>query len=1735
MGKTVSGDVVDSMEETVFSGGDVSEAAVSETVLPEIVVSETVVGEEVDSASETSGGGDCAKTFKKCLVCEKKCNRRIKRCKECKSGVYCSRACRDLHKQDHQELCGHIQELEKIEKSKLVADAFTVREENQVPLRIRNELVRLVGEKPLLSCSLEGKKCKGLWDTGSMVCMINSGWLRDTVPEARIMSIKEFLAGDNLHLVAANNTDVNIGGVVVLRLRVGSYEIPVPFLVTNDELCNPIIGYNVIKHVVQSGAEDLPQALRDTIPSLGVNADAVISLLQSDTWCEEDVKVARDTTIPPHSRYRVACRTRLVSEEPNQNVIFSPYPWDMELEMSESVVCLKRGKRTVQVVVTNPTNSPLVLKKGLVLGSLESVSAVVPVGSADDSDLVNRVSVNNVEVLGSEDSVANVDFDLSHLPEDQRVVALQLLNEEMDVFCVGKEDHGDCPDFVMDLNLVDNVPVVVPHRQIPRPLYEEVKNFLNDLIANNWVRESKSSYSSPIVCVRKKDGGLRLCIDYRQLNKKIVPDKQPIPRIQELFDGLGGQEYFSTLDMAKAYHQGYVGEEFRHYTAFSTPWGLYEWIRVPMGISNAPPAFQRFINQTLANLRDKVCAAYLDDILIYARTFDEHIHNLRLVLQRLKSRGIKLRADKCRFFQKEVRYLGRLVSKDGHRPDPKDTVVLEKFRTPPKTIGELRTLLGFLGYYRSYIPDFSRKFQQIYQLLKSDPHASAAANKQRQQKNSRTVLEWTVAHQEVVNAAVDFLQSPSFLAFPDFSLPFVLNCDASERGLGAVLYQKQNGKDRVISFGSRSLTDAERRYHLHSGKLEFLCLKWAVTEKFADYLCFGPGFTVYTDNNPLTYVMSSAKLNATGLRWVADLSNYQFDIRYKPGRKHGDADGLSRWPMSLEEMEAHCTKSTNLEDLCDQLTVCAKSEPTPCSIADVNMLRLPGDIDATPISREELCLEQSADEVIGPVYKCVAENRRPLKEEWATWTRRSRVMFHQFKKLSLENGLLVRKTKNRRQLVLPTKFHDLVFQELHSKMGHLGHEKVEELSRQRFYWPFMQQDIEFFIRHKCVCLARKQPVLPERAPLVPITTSAPFEMICVDYCELDVRGGYRYVLMVTDHFSKFTQAYGTKNKDGISAAAKLFNDFFPKFGFPDKIHHDLGREFNNALFGELHRLSGVDISCTTPYHPQGNGACERMNKTLIGMLRSLADVQKNKWREQLPHLMFAYNSTIHKSTSFSPFYLLFGRESRLPLDCILPLEPEKTTTKTYDQFVKNWKASMRDAFQVAGHHMQQAGGGNKRRYDAKARSALISTGDHVLVRNTAKGGTGKLRSWWEDKIYVVHETYDHVPVFVVVPLDGGKSRTLHRNMLMKVDYLPLDTFGQNPNLDEASLPAAVPKRRARRPRSSVTLDADSESDSESDDLYVPVANESLDRASLPSPALVSDSGSDTDVELRRFEETHDEEHDVLRLPGHVQSGTSPSRETTVLNDSPWEVDSLPDSVNEQSPALLSGQPSTLRQAVSPVPSVGQPSSDTAVAASGGRLLSGSGDMHSPTHSKLLSSSSDLRSVPSDTTLVGDESPASLHTNLPAGPVSVVEGGGDVSVSSPDVTFMGFPSSDEEDNQEAPVQPDPPVTRSSESSEYLSAVEGPSAGGQDLSDQSAVTYLSADSDVRNDEPECSGGTPTRDSSDLSSSSPPERPRFPSRLQRYPQRVRQRRTVLVYESLGEPHVSEYKIPKLPRHLR
>ena len=292
----------------------------------------------------------------------------------------------------------------------------------------------------------------------------------------------------------------------------------------------------------------------------------------------------------------------------------------------------------------------------------------------------------------------------------------------------------------------------------------------------------------------------------------------------------------------------------------------------------------------------------MDDALVYSESVQEHIQHLKKVFGLLRAKGIKLRPSKCKLFRREVKFLGHVVSAEGHRMDEADVEAVKALRKQrPKTVGEVRRLLGFLGYFRKYVPDFSRRAKILFQLVEHKDQS--LARKKNGQPSPKAEIRWTNEHTKALHGLIDCLTSAPTMAYPDFTKEFALHTEASQEGLGAVLYQRQDGRLAVIAYGSRTLTPAEKNYHIHSGKLEFLALKWAVTDRFRDYLYYAPHFVVFSDNNPLTYVLTSARLDGTRHRWVAELADYHFEIRYKPGRLNGDADGLSRMPFEPNEHE----------------------------------------------------------------------------------------------------------------------------------------------------------------------------------------------------------------------------------------------------------------------------------------------------------------------------------------------------------------------------------------------------------------------------------------------------------------------------------------------------------------------------------------------------------------------------------------------------------------------------------------------------------------------------------------------------------------------------------------------------------------------------------------------------------------------------------------------------------------
>ena len=350
---------------------------------------------------------------------------------------------------------------------------------------------------------------------------------------------------------------------------------------------------------------------------------------------------------------------------------------------------------------------------------LPNVDCKLPNSQNSDSPSMQEDSSEKVQQSTAEFESDNwlPPVDLTHLEPEQRVVVEKMPIEENVAFARDDNDIGSAEDLQMEINLMDTVPVQHTYTSIPKPLYKEVREHIEDMSVKGWIRKSKSAYSSPLVCIRKKDGSLRICVDFCQVSSKTVPDKQSIPKVQDILNNLGGNKWFTVLDQARAYYQGYIAEEHRHITAFARPWSLLEWWRIPFGLANAPPIFQSYMEETLEGLRDTVCVPYLDDILVYSGLFSDHVEHVRMVLKRLKGKGIKLKPRKCNLFKNEVRYLGRIVSEQGYQIDPAKTSIIENMKQlNPKTVGELRRILGFAGYYHSFIVDFARIAKPSYDL-----------------------------------------------------------------------------------------------------------------------------------------------------------------------------------------------------------------------------------------------------------------------------------------------------------------------------------------------------------------------------------------------------------------------------------------------------------------------------------------------------------------------------------------------------------------------------------------------------------------------------------------------------------------------------------------------------------------------------------------------------------------------------------------------------------------------------------------------------------------------------------------------------------------------------------------------------------------------------------------------------------------------------------------------------------
>ncbi|KAL0194732.1 hypothetical protein M9458_008304, partial [Cirrhinus mrigala] len=1046
-------------------------------------------------------------------------------------------------------------------------------------------------------------------------------------------------------------------------------------------------------------------------------------------------------------------------------VLFEPPTSGLPAGLLASPALLRVDSGTVYVPIVNVGTMDVVLYASTVIGTVNQVDVVsLPPEVAEVKTVTAKVSAQVVQVSPTvQEQIATLD--LSVLSEEEQGKVRALLEKYVPVFSTHDGDLG-CTNLIShDIPLLDDIPVRQRFRRIPPSEYEVVKAHINQLLETQVIRESCSPYASPIVLVKKKDGSLRMCVDYRRLNSKTRKDAFPLPRIEETLDSLAGARWFSTMDLASGYNQVPVAEGDKSKTAFCTPFGLFEWNRMPFGLCNAPSTFQRLMERLFGDQQCQSLLLYLDDIIVFSSSVDQHLARLEVVLSRLQREGLKAKLSKCAFFKEEVHYLGHVISSEGVSTDPGKVEAVAQWPRPTN-VSELRSFLGFASYYRRFVEGFAKLAAPLHRLV------AQLANPKPLKRSAREFAEaWSAECQCSFEGLKGKLTTAPVLAYADFSLPFILEVDASHGGLGAVLSQEQQGKVRPIAYGSRSLRPTERNTTNYSSmKLEFLALKWAMTEKFREYL-LGHKCVVFTDNNPLSY-LTSAKLGAMEQRWAAQVAAFDFEIRYRSGKSNRNADALSRqnFPGTVE-----------VQELCPGVAVPVVLQQA----AQVELVAQVNQVISFPCSSvSDMGAQQVVDPVIGELLVFWRRKSPPTPEERKKLSKLAIILFRQWDRLVETDGVLYRRVfrpdggEEVFQVLLPAVMKHEVLTQLHQQHGHQGVERTSQLVRQRCYWPGMSADIARWCQEceRCQC-AKGFPTAPGSF-MGHLLAARPNEILALDFTVLEPsRSGLENVLVMTDIFTKYTLAVPTRDQRAETVAQVLVVEWFCKFGVPGRIHSDQGRNFESTLIQQLCSLYGVEKSRTTPYHPAGNGQCERFNRTLHDLLRTLPLSKKGDWPLCLPQALFAYNTTPHQATGESLHFLMFGQEPRLPVDFLLGRVQEPFAGSVH-RWILEQQDRLQVAFKGARERLGVAADRRKARHDLQVKEAPLKEGQLVYLRDYSVRGRCKIQDLWSSVVYqVLRAPKEGGPVYTIAPTtDLSKVKQVHRSLLKAL-------IGQDPPLE----------------------------------------------------------------------------------------------------------------------------------------------------------------------------------------------------------------------------------------------------------------------------------------------------------------------------------------------------------------
>lgn len=1232
------------------------------------------------------------------------------------------------------------------------------------------------GDQPYLMIEANGHKVKALLDTGASII-----YCRNSI--ARKIGRFQFDLDQPTKAKVANGDLFYMIGKVLINFRIKETELCMNVSVSEDKNCpvDLLLGTDFMKMLSNNGFE-ISFDWKNKIIKLNHIFEEIQNIIPMIANLEEirDDKIysKEKVIINPHSDNIVLAEKKGINKT-NKSILICQGNTEVgECLMVGKTIC---NKENIVVRILNVGNAKITIYPGQKIAQWEYIE--------EETEKIFEININPREEKEEEISpeiditaklptphpepqlLLNLNLEDSCFSEIAKRELEKIIEKYSEVFV---DSEGNIGHFLGPIkhriDLIDQNKIVQqrPYR-VPLQLREEMHKQIHDLLRQNIIRESNSPFSSPVVLVKKKDGKYRFAIDYRQLNQNTKKACYFLPLIQDILDEIGGKSIFSSFDFMSGFFQIGIVEEHIERTAFATFCGIYEFLRMPMGLCGAPCTFQKAMEYIRKELGNGILC-YLDDLIISSIDEKTHLEDIENLLRVLKKYNLKLRLDKCKFGHDEIKYLGFLISRQGIRPDPKNVAAVQRFEIP-KTLNQLRSFIGCVSYFRRFIKNFAIIMAPLNELTKS-------------QENIGKI--WTENHQKAFEEIKKKLWSTPVLASPKFNEPFIIETDASKIAIAGCLLQKGNDGEHPIGYISRKLKPAEQKYI--TAELEALAIVYTLNQ-FRPYIEGNHVTIVRTDNTVACSLLKKRDLVGRMAKYQIAIQEFNIKIEHRTGKSNKFCDYMSRYPGKEYNMGQIVQISEEISEVQQRIELPKVPE------LDQQDFELPKDF-YYPIEKlevvtlkeikEELKKDKGYQEIIDILKD---ENIPDEKEEQKEFLDKVEKIHEKY---SLIDEILYKWVeKSSPVIVIPFALRERIIRECHEDVllgAHLGIVKTLEKIRKRFYWKNLIRDTKKHINSCIKCQQRKShPRDLYKEPLRPIPIpEGPMERVHIDLLgPLPINTeGYRYIFAITDAFSKWLTVIPLINQSATEVVQAFENYFLTKYGTPRFIVSDNGKQFTSKMFEDLSKIYCFKHRKTTTYRPQANGAVERTNRIVADMLANYINSKGNDWPDFLQLVCFAYNTSIHASTNQTPFYILFLRDPILPIDLRMEREENiiEKNPKDISEYVQEYTQKLRDVKTIVSEIMIKAQHSQKKYADLgrNAKEHEFKVGELVMIQIDHWSGEAyhKFRAKWNGPWRII----DVIGPILTIKNLADTQKTIKINVEKVKKFR--QKFEENPNRNE---------------------------------------------------------------------------------------------------------------------------------------------------------------------------------------------------------------------------------------------------------------------------------------------------------------------------------------------------------------